>query len=124
MPKLNIHIYLFFTALLATSFALGLYGSWQAPISRIDLLLTALLSALMLSVAGAITFSIGNKYNRDPSTNKGTILSALFTYFLSYTICTYFGLFEVSWYTFLATVTVLAFLSGLRLSGVPHEQKR
>ena len=88
-----------------------MYGSWQAPISRIDLSLSALLSAMMLSVAGVISFIIGSKFYQGQQTNKGAILSALFSYFLAYSVCTLFGLFEISWYAFLATVAVLSFLS-------------
>ncbi len=113
---MNKKIFIYSIMLFVTAITANLYGSWQAPIEKTQIIIVSTFYAFLFTIPCSITYYFGvNQSKSSPATNR-IIFASFFTYFFSYSVCMVLGFFEISWYIFLFVGVIVAFLAGWRLS--------
>lgn len=112
---------LFTSFLIIFSFAFRFYTVYDSG-ADISILGIAL-SVLVASLIGGIGFYFGQLKMQETIPVKYLALTALFVFFMSHNLSNLLGLYQLSWFAYLAVVCSLSFVTALRLPRMLNKEK-
>ncbi len=112
---------LFTSFLIIFSFAFRYYAVYDSG-ADISILGIAL-SVLVASLVGGIGFYFGQLKMQETIPVKYLAFSALFVFFMSHNLSNILGLYQLSWFAYLAVVCALSYVTSLRVPRMLNNEK-
>jgi hypothetical protein len=86
-------------------------------------ILGVILSVIASGFIGGVGFYLGQVKMQESLPVKYLALSALFVFFMSHNLSNILGLYQLSWFAYLAVVCSLAFVTALRVPKMINKEK-
>lgn len=112
---------LFTSFLIIFGFAFRYYAVYDSG-ANISILGIAL-SVIVASLVGGVGFYFGQLKMQKIIPVKYLVLSALFVFFMSHNLSNLLGLYQLSWFAYLAVVCSLSYLTSLRVPRMLNKEK-
>jgi len=112
---------LFTSFLIVFGFAFRYYAVYKSDVD-INILGVAL-SVIVAGLIGGVGFYFGQLKIQEALPVKYLAFSALFVFFMSHNLSNLLGLYQLSWFAYLAVVCSLAFVTALRVPKMLNKEK-
>ncbi len=81
------------------------------------------LSVIVTGLIGGAGFYLGQLKIKEPLTIKHLAFSATLVFFMSHTLSNLLGLYQISWFAYIAVVFVIAFIAAVRMPKMFNKEK-